>query len=79
MDLFNIQSINLSRLLREGGSAEAGGEIHGVIRAGEEEFHLDGPDLWKASVTAEKTSAASWSVNVCTTENLMTILSGRST
>lgn len=52
MDLFNIQSINLSRLLREGCSAEAGGEIHGVIRAGEEEFHLDGPDLWKASVTA---------------------------
>lgn len=33
----------------------------------------------ESSVTAEKTSAASWSVNVCTTENLMMILSGRST
>ena len=52
MDHRAVQSINLARLLREGGTAEAGGEIQGAIRTGDEEFQLDGPALWKASVAA---------------------------
>ncbi|PZA06590.1 MULTISPECIES: DUF177 domain-containing protein [unclassified Meiothermus] len=52
MDPLEIQSINLSRLLREGGTAESRGEMQGAIHAGEERFELDGRTLWKTSVTA---------------------------
>ncbi|MER3479792.1 MAG: metal-binding protein [Meiothermus sp.] len=52
MDHPDLQSINLSRLLREGGTAETHGEIYGAIQAGKEAFELDGLTLWKTSVTA---------------------------
>jgi uncharacterized protein len=46
-----IQSINLSRLLREGGSTEARGEIRDHIALEKERIPLEGPARWKASVT----------------------------
>ena len=52
MDHKTIQSINLARLLREGGTAEASGEIEGQIKAEEVLVELDGKALWKVSVTS---------------------------
>ena len=47
----HLQSINLSRLLREGGSTDASGEILEYIPLENERIPLQGPARWKASVT----------------------------
>ncbi|GIW34759.1 DUF177 domain-containing protein [Meiothermus sp.] len=47
----HIQSINLSRLLREGGSTDARDEILEYIALQEERIPLEGPAKWKVSVT----------------------------
>jgi len=50
MNELNIQSINLARILREGGSTEARGEITGSIDLENQSIPLEGKALWKASV-----------------------------
>lgn len=45
-------SINLARLLREGGTAEADGVISGVIDLGGEPLGLEGYTPWRVSVTS---------------------------
>jgi len=47
----HIQSINLSRLLREGGSTEARGEIPEFQALEKERIPLDGPARWKVGIT----------------------------
>lgn len=44
-------SINLARLLREGGTAEADGVIEGQIELGSETIPLEGNAPWRVSVT----------------------------
>jgi uncharacterized metal-binding protein YceD (DUF177 family) len=51
MEEMHIQSVNLSRLLREGGSTDARGEILERIALGNERIPLDGPARWRVSVT----------------------------
>ncbi|GIW26535.1 DUF177 domain-containing protein [Meiothermus sp.] len=46
-----IQSINLSRLLREGGSTDARGEILEYIALPNERIPLEGSAVWKVGVT----------------------------
>jgi uncharacterized protein len=45
-------SINLARLLREGGTAEADGVISGEIDLGGETLELEGPAPWRVGVTS---------------------------
>ncbi len=52
MDPNLVQSINLARIVREGGTAEAKGEIHDTIRLDGEQILLEAPALWKVSVTS---------------------------
>jgi uncharacterized protein len=52
MDYAAIQSINLSRLLREGGTAEARGEITSKIELGNDTILLQDVVSWRVSVTA---------------------------
>ncbi len=47
-----IQSINLSRLLREGGSTEAQGELSSPIDLGKEQIQLEGKAVWKISAVS---------------------------
>ena len=48
----NPTSINLARLLREGGTAEADGAIEGPIELGNETIPLQGSAPWRVSVTS---------------------------
>lgn len=52
MSQHSIQSINLSRLLREGGSTEAKGELGGPLQLGNASIALEGNAVWKASVVS---------------------------
>lgn len=52
MDYGEIQSINLARLLREGGTAEAKGEVSGQIELGNDTIPLQDKALWQVSVTS---------------------------
>ena len=52
MDYREVQSINLARLLKEGGSASASGVVRNAFYAGEERFPLEGEAQWKVSVTS---------------------------
>jgi uncharacterized protein len=45
-----MESINLSRLLREGGSNESQGELHELVLLSER-IPLEGPASWKVSLT----------------------------
>ncbi|MCX7782765.1 MAG: DUF177 domain-containing protein [Meiothermus sp.] len=51
MKEMHIQSINLSRLMREGGSTDARGEILEYISLEKERIPLEGPAKWKVGVT----------------------------
>lgn len=52
MEYLEVQSINLARLLKEGGTAGASGVVRDAFFAGEERFPLSGEAHWKVSVTA---------------------------
>lgn len=51
MKEIHIQSINLSRLMREGGSTLASGEVLDTIDLEREHIALEGPARWKVGVT----------------------------
>ena len=50
MKQINTPSINIARILREGGSAEARGELGGSIDLENQTIPLEGKALWKASI-----------------------------
>jgi uncharacterized protein len=52
MDYQGIQSINLARLLREGGTAEASGQIEKEVRAEEVAVALEGTAQWKVTAVS---------------------------
>jgi len=52
MEHREVASINLARLLREGGTARAAGVVREAFRVGEERFPLEGEATWKVAVSA---------------------------
>lgn len=52
MDYREVASINLARLLREGGTVRASGEVKEAFYVGQERFPLEGEASWRVSVSA---------------------------
>ncbi|WP_243094343.1 YceD family protein [Thermus thalpophilus] len=52
MEQREVTSINLARLLKEGGTARATGVVREAFLVGEERFPLEGEATWKVAVSA---------------------------
>lgn len=52
MEYLEVASINLARLLREGGTARASGIVREAFWIGEERFPLEGEASWKVAVSS---------------------------